>query len=112
MTEKTLGLLKEAFLMGCTDEEACLYAEINPDTLYSYQKRNPKYAEQKEHWKQKPILKARQTVNSNLENISTATWYLERKKKDEFSAKQDFGGSIDVPGLQELAKSVKQILEK
>ena len=49
-----LQKLREAFLMDCTDDEACLYAEIAPATLYNYQNANPEFLDQKEHWKNNP----------------------------------------------------------
>lgn len=52
-----LGKLEHAFKIGANDREACLYAKINPDTLYEYQKRHPEFTEQKEDWKRNPILK-------------------------------------------------------
>lgn len=42
-----LQKLREAFLMGCTDDEACLHTEITPATLYNYQNVNPEFLEQK-----------------------------------------------------------------
>ena len=90
MTEKTLTLLREAFLLGCTDEEACLKAEINPLTLYRYQKKNPNYVSQKELWKQNPFLIARTTIVAGIAtDPDLALKYMERKKKDEFSLKQE-----------------------
>lgn len=83
--KEILGKLEEAFKIGATDREACYYANINPDTLYEYQKRNPKFTEQKEAWKQNPILKAKHTIYKNLDDKNTAQWYLERKCKAEFS---------------------------
>ena len=81
----TLGKLESAFKMGATDREACYYANINPDTLYEYQKKNPDFTEQKEAWKQNPVLKAKHTIYKNLDDAKTAQWYLERKCKEEFS---------------------------
>lgn len=88
-----LQKLREAFLMGCTDDEACLYAEIAPATLYNYQNTNPEFLEQKEYWKNNPILKARKVVFDKIESgdENTAKWYLERKAKQEFSAKTEVG---------------------
>ena len=40
--------------MGCTDDEACLHAEITPATLYNYQNANPEFLEQQEYWKNNP----------------------------------------------------------
>ncbi|OGC51758.1 hypothetical protein A2982_00550 [candidate division WWE3 bacterium RIFCSPLOWO2_01_FULL_39_13] len=89
ITKQILGKLREAFLLGCTDEEACLYADIHPDTLYAYQKKNPAYSEEKQQLKMKPVLLARQTVIKAIKtDPSLAFKYLERKKKDEFSTKQ------------------------
>lgn len=90
MTKEALALLKEAFLLGCTDEEACLKAEIDDSTLYRYQKKNPNYARQKERWKQNPFLIARRSIVEGLAtDPNLALKYMERKKKDEFSLKQE-----------------------
>jgi hypothetical protein len=70
--------------MGCTDKEACLYADIAPTTLYNYQLDHPEFVERKETLKDKPVLKARTTVYNSLNVAQTAQWYLERKKKDKF----------------------------
>lgn len=83
--EVILGKLESAFKIGATDREACSYAGINPDTLYEYQKKHPDFTEQKEIWKQNPIMKAKNTIYQNLEDPRTAQWYLERKCKEEFS---------------------------
>ncbi|MDY0278491.1 MAG: hypothetical protein RBQ97_10460 [Acholeplasma sp.] len=93
MTDLTLQKLKEAFAFGCTDEEACYYAEIGKSTLYNYQKENPEFMEQKEALKQRPILLARQEVIKGLEgNPELALKFLERKKKDEFSLRSEITG--------------------
>jgi len=93
MTDLTLKKLNEAFAFGCTDEEACYYAEISKQTLYNYQKDHPEFVDQKEALKQRPILLARQEVIKGLEgNPELALKFLERKKKDEFSLRSEFTG--------------------
>jgi len=93
MTDLTLQKLKEAFAFGCTDEEACYYAEIGKSTLYNYQNDNPEFLEQKEALKQRPILLARQEVIKGLTgNPELALKFLERKKKDEFSLRSEITG--------------------
>ena len=79
----TLHKLKEAFLMGCTDSEACVYAGIVPSTLYNYQSDNPDFLEQKETYKQNPFMKARKVVLDALEagDIATAHKVLDRRDK-------------------------------
>jgi hypothetical protein len=89
MTEATVNKLEEAFAFGCTDQEACLYADISKQCLYNYQEKNPEFVDRKELLKENPVLLARKSVVGDLEDDSNlALKYLERKKKDEFSLKQ------------------------
>lgn len=43
--------------------------------------------------KDKPILKARATVVRGLDQANNAQWYLERKRKDEFSGRVEHTGA-------------------
>lgn len=90
VTQRVIDKLEEAFAIGCSDREACLYANISMATLYNYQKVNKEFLERKEMLKEKPILRARQTVISNLGDVNTAFRFLERKKSDEFGPRLDF----------------------
>ena len=92
MTDETLQVLREAFLLDCTDEEACFKANISPSTLYNYQKENPEYLELKRSYKQNPFLLARESVIKGFTNPELALKYLERKKKDEFSLRSEITG--------------------
>jgi hypothetical protein len=92
MTPETVKKLEEVFAIGGSDEEACFWADISKQTLYDYQKLHPEYIDRKEQLKQKPFLKARQTVVKALENPQHAQWYLERKKKSEFASRQEHTG--------------------
>lgn len=90
MTPKTLKLLQDAFLLGCTDDEACFAADISHTTLYNYQKENPKYVDQKRQWKKRPVYLARKCVVDNVsEDKDLALKFLERKNKKEFSLRQE-----------------------
>lgn len=82
-----LQKLIDAFSLGCTDEEACIYVDINMSTLYNYQERHPEFVERKKLLKQRPFLKARNTVVKSLDDPDHAEWYLERKGRDEFGVK-------------------------
>jgi len=88
-SQLVLNKLKEAFLFGATDKEACLYAGICRDTLYDYQKKNKGFPDQKEEWKSNPLLKAKKTIFDNLDKHTVAMWYLERKARNEFDLKQN-----------------------
>lgn len=86
MTDVALGKLDQAFAMGCTDTEACCYADISVDVLYDYQKANPEYAKRKAVLKDTPFLKARarlmQDIDSSQEWIANSTSRYLIDKKD------------------------------
>lgn len=86
ITPAVLEKLRTAFLMGCDDEEACLFAGITPNTLYNHQNSNETFLQWKNTLKQNPFLLARKTIVDNLErDPEYALKYMERKKKKEFS---------------------------
>lgn len=89
MTPDIVNKLEQAFSMGCSDIEACLYAGISKQTLYNYQAKNPEFVDRKEQLKEKLVLKARTVIVEalNRKDENTAKWYLERKAKNEFSTK-------------------------
>ena len=47
MTGEAVSKLEKAFLMGCTDLEACVYAEISKHCLYRYEEKNPEFRDRK-----------------------------------------------------------------
>lgn len=91
LTPEIIAKLEQAFSMGCSDLEACFYADIGKTTLYNYQNAHPEFVERKERLKERMIFKARTVIADALNNKdeNTARWYLERKRKDEFSTKQE-----------------------
>jgi hypothetical protein len=100
ITDEVLRKLEEAFALGCTDLEACFYADISKTAFYEYQKDNPEFADRKEQLKQRPILLARTTVVKEIqEKGELALKFLERKAKAEFSPSADInlGGQPDNP---------------
>lgn len=98
MTESVIEKLEQAFALGCTDREASFYANIHIDTLYEYCRKNPEFAYRKEELKQAPVLKARQSVVKGMDqDYNHSLRFLERKKKDEFSLRQEFSGADGKP---------------
>lgn len=89
MTKEVIAKLEEAFGWGCTDREACLWADISEESLYYYQKKNPSFQSRKESLKDTPVLFARKTVVNAIKkgDRTMSLAYLDRKKKDEFSTK-------------------------
>lgn len=80
MTTETVKKLEEAFLLGCTDAEACLFADISKQTLYNYQDNNPEFVDRKETLKKNPVLKARAVILGAIESgdEKTAIWAIEK----------------------------------
>lgn len=98
ITPKILDKLEEAFKLGCTNREACFYADIGESTFYDFVKDNPEFSEKISMWKEYEKIKARMVVHKALEHgdKDMAKWYLERKAKDEFSTKQEVDGKFNI----------------
>lgn len=114
-----LRKLEEAFSLGCTDEEACIYANIGMSTLYDYQKRNPTFTDRKRLLKHKPVLKARKAVDNALtsddekERSVMARWYLEHKKSGEFNTRSEVAVAADgVLTIEERSEALNSYLER
>lgn len=104
MTKDVLTKLEDAFALGCTDEEACAYADISHTTLYNYQNANPHFLEEKQRLKQLPFIKARQSIIANLNDPDFALKYMERKKKNEFSIREEHEIRLEDPRISILSK--------
>lgn len=106
MTPATIAKLEEAFAWGCSDVEACLWADIAPATLYKYQVKNPKFTERKASLKEKPVLLARKAVVQAIvkgdRNMALA--YLDRKRREEFSTKSQ----VENSGEQSITVNIKK----
>lgn len=90
MTPEVVAKLEEAFAWGCTDIEACLWADIAEKTLYLYQEKHPEFIQRKEALKETPVLDSRMTVSRAVKrDPDMAMKYLERKKKNEFSTRAE-----------------------
>lgn len=98
MTPNTIKKLEEAFALGCSDGEACFYADISKQTLYNYQKKHPEFVDRKEALKQRPVLMARQQLVKGLkDNPELSLKYLERKLKSEFGLRHEITGKDGQP---------------
>lgn len=86
LTREVLQKLEYAFSIGCSDKEACIYADIAPSTLYKYCQEDTGFSERKELLKERPVLAARMTVVKAIVGGDTKmAWsYLERKRAGEF----------------------------
>lgn len=94
MTEKTIKKLEEGFLIGLSDREASLFADITPATLYAYCEKFPEFSERKELLKEQVKIRAKQNVSNAIESgdKTLSQWFLERRDKD-FKPKQEVENS-------------------
>lgn len=86
-TAEVIRKIEEVAALDGSVEEMAYYAGIHRDTLYGWLQTDKKFSDNIEALRQRPILKARQTVVKALDTPHSAHWYLERKKKKEFSEK-------------------------
>lgn len=117
MTESTINKLEQGFMLGLTDREACLYADISHQTLYDYCKKYPEFTDRKEMLKEQPKMRAKMNIANDIDkgDISTSKWYLERKAKNEFSATQgiEHSGHIDTSGhLEEIQAYIAELMRE
>lgn len=93
MTPETVGKLEYAFSIGCSIPEACFYAGIHKDTYYEWVKKDKDLSDRFEGLRENTILVARESVMKGVKrDPDLALKYLERKKKDEFSLRQEMTG--------------------
>ena len=82
MTPDVIQKLEAAFIAGCTDLEACCYADVSKSTLYDYCQVNPEFSERKETLKNQPIMQARFIIQDALTtgDLNTANRVVDRKE--------------------------------
>lgn len=119
--EDTVKKLEEAFAMDSTVSEACFFANITRQTYYNHVKedavegsKEKELFDRFEALRNNPVLKARQTVMKSLDDPKHAKWYLERKKKDEFSVRieNEHTGEDIITKLDEQNKKTKELIEE
>jgi len=99
--EKTIiAKLEQAAALDADIPEMCFYADISRDSYYRYINSHEEFRNRIEALRQKPCLAARQAVVSKLgESYTNAMDYLARKKKKEFSPKQEVEHSGEISNV-------------
>lgn len=92
--------LEKAFSWGCTDIEACCYADVRMRTFYDYCEKNPEFSQRKEVLKNNLSLQAKQVVFNSIftdKDVLSANKVIDRKEgtkvKAELTGKD--GGAIE-----------------
>lgn len=89
--KETVHKLEQAFAIGCTVEEACSVSGVSRSAYYKKLEDDGQFMDRMERAKLFMIIQARHTVCNAIRagDIKTSLWYLERKRKDEFSLKSE-----------------------
>lgn len=112
-TERTAEInrkIEEASALGASIEEIAYYAGVHRATLYRWMEADPELRDRIQELQERPILKARQTIIKSLDNPVQASWYLERKRRNEFATRSELTGANGT-NLFELEKDEKQKLD-
>lgn len=92
MDDETVKKLEEVAALDGTVEEMCFWAKISKQTYYNWIDSFPEMKERFDALRQRPFLKARQTIIKSLDQPQHAFEYMKRKKKDEFSERSELTG--------------------
>ena len=96
MTKEVVNKLEQVFAIDGSVEEACSYADISRQTFYEHLKVNPEFSDRIEELRQRPVLKARQTVVKALNDPNQAFRYLEKKRRKEFGNALELTGHLTI----------------
>ena len=92
-TPETIRKIEEVAALDGTIEEMAFYADINPDTIYDWMKKDPKFSERIKQLRNRPVLKARKRAIEGVdESYQNAMDYLKRKRKAEFGENNPLEG--------------------
>jgi len=91
LTEDTVNKLEYAFSIGADVSAACYYANISRQTYYNWEKSNTELKDKFDRLKEKPVLESYKNTAEKISagDVEISKWYLERKRKDEFSTREE-----------------------
>lgn len=98
LTDDVIRKIEEVAALDGTVEEMAFYADVHRATIYRWLKEDTEFSDRIDALKQRPFLKARQTIVKSLDEPQHAFEYMKRKKKDEFSERVDSKTDITTNG--------------
>lgn len=81
--------IEEAAALDASVEEIAFYAGVHRATLHRWIQEDEELRDRIQELRERPILKARQTIANSLDDPNHAKWYLERKRRKEYGANVD-----------------------
>src|SRR3990167_2262638 len=111
-TPEVVMKLEQVFAIDGSVEEACSYADISRNTFYEYLKVHPEFSDRIDELRQRPVLKARQTIVKSLDDPNHAFRYVERKRKAEFGNSLELKGKLTISEVLDNLENGSEIKEQ
>lgn len=114
-TDEVCRKIEEVAALDGSVEEMAYYAGIHRTSIYNYFKENPEFFDKIQALRERPVLKARQTVVNSLSDPNHAFRYIERKRPKEFApqSKIEHSGSIETPiATEQLASAAADAIRE
>ena len=103
LTDEMRSKIEEVAALDGSVEEMAYYCDVSRQTIYNWLDEDKKLFDRVERLRERPILKARQTVVKRLdESYQNAVDYLKRKKKGEFGDNATYKIELPQPILQNV----------
>ncbi len=97
-TADTLKKLEEASSVRLSIKSVCAYAGISRDTYYRWMKDIKGLSDRLEDLREHPIMKAKRTIVSKLDDVTVAFRYLEKEEPEEYGERLKLEHSGEVIG--------------
>jgi len=116
LTPEVRSKIEEVAALDGSVREMAYYADVSHQTIYNWLDPksdffDKKLADRVEKLRERPVLKARQTIAKSLDDPQHAKWYLERKKRKEWGQNVDItsdGKELPQPLLHVLDHNSNQ----
>lgn len=116
--DQIISDLKAMFQRDATVEEACRFADINPDTYYVWRKASEEFARHMDLAQDHIFTKAKDNLTAAIQDgdKETSRWLLERRRKQAYGTRTELTGAdgekLDngVNELREIASAVNKLI--
>ena len=89
LTDEMRSKIQEVAALDGSVEEMAYYCDVSRQTIYNWLDEDKELFDKVVRLRERPILKARQTITKSLDDPNHAFRYLERKRRKEFGANVD-----------------------
>jgi len=111
LTDEVRRKIEEIAALDGSVEEMAYYSGVHRATLYDWLQKDEEFSDRIKELRERPVLKARQTVVKSLEDANHAFRYLEKKKRKEFGNNVDITSNGETLLAQETIIKIEQALE-